>query len=524
MALLRSIATVGGYTMASRILGFARDILIAALLGAGPVADAFFVAFKLPNFFRRLFAEGAFNAAFVPLFSGRLATEGQEAARAFAVTVLSVMVVFLYLFVTVLQIAMPLLMYGFAPGFADDPVKFDLAIELTRITFPYLLFISLVSLLGGILNSLGRFAAAAATPIILNIVLIAALVGATPYLPTPGHALAWGVAVAGMAQFVWLAIACHRAGMTLALPRPRLTPGVRRLLRLMLPGAVGAGVVQINLLIDIVIASLLPTGAVSFLYYADRVNQLPLGVVGIAIGTALLPLLSRQLREGSADAARDSMNRGIEFALLLTIPGASALLVIAEPIITVLFQRGAFDGAISTATAQALMAYAVGLPAYVLIKVLGPGFFAREDTKTPVKIAIICVAVNVVLNLTLIHWLAHVGIALATALSAWLNAVLLIWTLRRRGHHALDARVRSRTLRILVASAGMAAVLWFMMFWGGDLFTGAAPVRIAALAVLIGVGLLVYAGLAIATGAANLADLRGFLKRGSPPPTLDQQP
>lgn len=524
MALLRSIATVGGYTMASRILGFARDILIAALLGAGPVADAFFVAFKLPNFFRRLFAEGAFNAAFVPLFSGRLATEGHEAARAFAVTVLSVMVVFLYLFVTLLQIGMPLLMYGFAPGFADEPAKFDLAIELTRITFPYLLFISLVSLLGGILNSLGRFAAAAATPIILNLVLIAALVGATPYLPTPGHALAWGVAAAGIAQFVWLAVACHRAGMTLALPRPRLSPGVRRLLRLMLPGAVGAGVVQINLLIDIVIASLLPTGAVSFLYYADRVNQLPLGVVGIAIGTALLPLLSRQLREGAADEARHSMNRGIEFALLLTVPGAAALLVIAQPIITVLFQRGAFDAQISAATGQALMAYAIGLPAYVLVKVLGPGFFAREDTTTPVKIAIVCVAVNVVLNLTLIHWLAHVGIALATALSAWLNAYLLMWTLRRRGHHALDARLRSRVPRILIASAGMAGVLWLMMVWGGDLFAGAVPTRIAALAVMIGIGLVVYAGLAIVTGAANLADLRGFLKRNSPPPTLDRQP
>ena len=510
--------------MASRILGFARDILIAALLGAGPVADAFFVAFKLPNFFRRLFAEGAFNAAFVPLFSGRLATDGQEAARAFAVTVLSVMVVFLLLFVTLLQIGMPLLMYGFAPGFADDPVKFDLAVELTRITFPYLLFISLVSLLGGILNSLGRFAAAAATPIILNIVLIGALIGATPYLPTPGHALAWGVAAAGMAQFVWLAVACQRAGMTLALPRPRLSPGVRRLLRLMLPGAVGAGVVQINLLIDIVIASLLPTGAVSFLYYADRVNQLPLGVVGIAIGTALLPLLSRQLREGDVDAARHSMNRGIEFALLLTIPGAAALLVIAEPIIVVLFQRGAFDATISTATSQALMAYAAGLPAYVLVKVLGPGFFAREDTTTPVKIAIVCVTVNIVLNLTLIHWLAHVGIALATALAAWLNAFLLMWTLGKRGHHALDSRLKSRVVRILIASAGMAAVLWLMMLWGGDYFAAAVPVRITALAVMIAVGLVAYALLAAVTGAANLADLRGFLKRGGPPPTLDQRP
>ncbi len=262
MALLRSIATVGGYTMMSRIFGFVRDILIAAMLGAGPIADAFFVAFKLPNFFRRLFAEGAFNAAFVPLFTGRLATDGRAAAQSFAAQVIAVMVTALLVFVTVFQIAMPVLMYGLAPGFAAEPAKFALAVDLTRITFPYLLFISLVSLLGGVLNSLGRFAAAAATPILLNLILIGSLLGAAPYLPTPGHALAWGVAVAGIVQFLWLIIACRRAGMSFRLPRPRLTPQVRRLLRLMLPGAVGAGVVQINLVIDIVIASLLPTGAI----------------------------------------------------------------------------------------------------------------------------------------------------------------------------------------------------------------------------------------------------------------------
>ena len=514
MALLRSIATVGGYTLISRFLGFARDILIAAILGAGPIADAFFVAFKLPNFFRRLFAEGAFNAAFVPLFSRRLASEGLASAQIFATSVLSVMVAFLYVFVTLLQIAMPFLMYGFAPGFTDDPEKFQLAIELTRITFPYLLFISLVSLLGGVLNSLGRFAAAAATPIILNIVLIGALLGATPFLPTAGHALAWGVAAAGAAQFVWLVFACHRAGMPLPLHWPRLTPGVRRVLRLMLPGAVGAGVVQINLLIDIVIASVLPTGAISYLYYADRVNQLPLGVVGLAIGTALLPLLSRQLREGSLEDARNSMNRGIEVALLLTVPAAAALLVIAEPIIIVLFERGEFSAATATATGQALMAYAVGLPAYVLVKVLGPGYFAREDTITPVKIAIVCVAVNVILNLTLIHFLAHVGIALATAISAWLNAFLLAWILHRRGHHRFDDRLWSRFFRTLFASAVMATVLWLVL--GnvmGPAFGGPVPMKIGALAILVTGGLGVYALLVIVTRAVVPSELKRLLSR-----------
>ncbi len=504
--------------MASRLLGFARDILIASHLGAGPVADAFFVAFKLPNFFRRLFAEGAFNAAFVPLFAARLAEAGQVAAERFAAQVMSVMVVFLFCFVTVLQIAMPWLMAVIAPGFVDDPAKYALAVDLAQTTFPYLLFISLVSLMGGVLNALDRFAAAAATPIILNIVLIAALLLATPYLPSPGHALAWGVATAGVAQFLWLIAACRREGMNFILPRPRLTPRVRRLLRLMVPGAIGAGVVQINLLIDIVIASILPTGAVSFLYYADRVNQLPLGVVGVAIGTALLPLLSRQLRTGEIAAAANSMNRGLEVALLLTVPASAALLVIAEPIVIVLFERGAFGSAISTATAQALMAYAVGIPAYVLIKVLAPGFFAREDTVTPVRIAILCVVLNIVLSLILIRYLAHAGIALATGISAWINAGLLAWVLHRRGHHSADRRLWSRIPRIVLAAGGMAAGLSGAMFLFGEIFVRDLELRIAALALLIAFGMALYFGLAALLGATRLSDLKDLLARRRRPP------
>lgn len=508
MALLRSIATVGGYTMMSRIFGFVRDILIAAMLGAGPIADAFFVAFKLPNFFRRLFAEGAFNAAFVPLFTGRLAADGRAAAQSFAAQVMAVMVTALLVFVTVFQIAMPVLMYGLAPGFAAEPAKFALAVDLTRITFPYLLFISLVSLLGGVLNSLGRFAAAAATPILLNLILIGSLLGAAPYLPTPGHALAWGVAVAGIVQFLWLIIACRRAGMSFRLPRPRLTPQVRRLLRLMLPGAVGAGVVQINLVIDIMIASLLPTGAISFLYYADRVNQLPLGVVGVAIGTALLPLLSRQIRAGEEAAARASMNRALEFSLLLSVPAAAALMVIAQPVVTVLFQRGAFGADTGTATAHALMAYAAGLPAYVLIKVVGPGFFAREDTTTPVKVAVFCVALNLVLNLILIQFIAHVGIALATAISAWVNAGLLAFILQRRGHHTMDDRLKKRLPRMVFAAAVMAAGLVAAMELLGDALAGPVTVRIIALGALVLGGVALYAVSAIGFGAAAIADVR----------------
>ena len=287
MKLLPAIATVGGYTMLSRVLGFVRDILIAAFLGAGMVADAFFVAFKLPNFFRRLFAEGAFNAGFVPIFSEIIERDGHQSARQFAQSALSVLVVALVLLVGLFQALMPWLMYGLAPGFAAWPEKFDLTVQLTQITFPYLLFISVVSLMGGVLNSLARFAAVAATPVLLNLCLIGALLVLTRYTATPGHALAWGVAAAGMIQFVWLVGALRRAGVMLRFPRPRLTPQVRRLLRLMAPAAIGAGVVQINLVVDIVLASLLPSGSVSYLFYADRLNQLPLGVVGVAVGTAL---------------------------------------------------------------------------------------------------------------------------------------------------------------------------------------------------------------------------------------------
>ena len=515
MALIRSIATVGGYTMISRVLGFVRDILVAAFLGAGPVADAFFVAFKLPNFFRRLFAEGAFNAAFVPLFARHMSEGGAGAARGFAEEVMSVFVVFLLFFVTGLQITMPWLMYGFAPGFVDDPYRFDLAVSLAQVTFPYLLFISLVSQLGGILNGLGRFAAAAATPIILNLCLIAVLLGLGSVMETPGHALAWGVAAAGAAQFVWLIVVCHRAEFPLRMRAPKLTPQVKRLLILMLPGAIGAGVVQINLLIDVVIASLLPSGSVSFLYYADRVNQLPLGVIGVAVGTALLPLLSRQLRAGDEDQAAGSLNRAMEFGLLLTIPAAVALMIIPYPLIAVLFERGAFGPAETAATAAALAAYALGLPAYVLIKVLGPGFFAREDTVTPVKIAAGCVAINLVINLLLMGPFLHVGIALATTISAWINAGLLLFVLRRRGHFQPDGRLRKAIPRVLLASVAMAAAVVFSM----ERLAGYAAVdpvqRTIALAAVVAIGLVAFATTALLFGAVRRKDIERMLDRSA---------
>jgi putative peptidoglycan lipid II flippase len=514
MALFRSIATVGGWTMGSRVLGFVRDILIASLLGAGQVTDAFFVALQLPNIFRRLFAEGAFNAAFVPLFAGELTESGRAAAREFAERVLGVMAGVLIVFSLLVEIFMPQVMGVIAGGFRDDPQKFQLAVDFARLTFPYLLFVSLAAMLSGILNTLERFVAAAAAPILLNIILISALVAVSlDWLPDPGLALSWGVLIAGIGQYLWLVFACARAGLLPTVPRLVMGPRVRRLFALMGPGIIGAGVYQINVLIGVRLASELPEGSVSFLYFADRVNQLPLGVVGAAVGVTLLPLLSRQLKAGDDAGARDSQNRAIEFAMLLTIPAAAALLILPGPIVTVLFQRGQFGAHDGLATAAALTAFASGLPAYVLIKALAPGFFAREDTATPVKIAVGALLLNVAVALSLMPFLAHVGIALATAISAWANSIALAILLYRRGLWVPDARLKTRLARTVVSSAVMAAVLWVAV-------RGLAPWLIAgslggifALALVVVGGLVVYAVLAQFLGIMRWTEMRALLRR-----------
>lgn len=510
MVLLRSIATVGGMTMISRVFGFLRDVLIAGTLGAGPIADAFFVAFRFPNLFRSLFAEGAFTAAFVPIFAGILEGEGKARAVAFAQQAFSVLLWILLLFVVIVEMAMPLAIIVLAPGFGADPEKFDLTVTLSRIVFPYLLFISLVALLAGVLNSLGRFAAAAAAPILLNLCMIAALLWLEPYTVTAGHALAWGVAAAGLIQFIWLWVACMRAGIPIRLPRPRLTPEVRTLMMRALPVALGAGIYQVNMMVNTMIASLLPVGAVSYLFYADRIHQLPIGVVGVAVGTALLPLLSRQLRAGHLSAAHYSQNRALELALLLTLPAAVAMAVIAEPITTALFQRGAFDVDDARATAVTLMALAVGLPAYMLVKTLTPAYFARQDTRTPVKIAACTVVLNIALNLVLMWPLLYVGIALATSLSAWANALALAVILYRRGFLKFDTRLSSRLPRTLAATAVMAGSL-ILVQWGlDDWLAGDQHQRIVALVLLVVIGLGSFALSAQVFGAAAWADLRAL--------------
>lgn len=512
MALLRSFATVSGWTAASRVLGFVRDILIAQVIGAAPVADAFFVAFRIPNMFRRIFGEGAFNAAFVPLFSRRLEEDGQDAARRFAEETLAVFVTVLLALTVVAMVAMPWLMLVMAPGFLDDQDKFDLTVELSVIAFPYLLFMALMAFFGGVLNSMMRFMAAAAAPILLNVFFIVALLAIIPFTEWPGQAMAWTVAAAGVAQFLVVAVALNRAGISLRLRLPRITPGVRRLVTLMIPGLLSAAVLQLNLVVGTIIASF-QDGAVSYLYYADRMYQLPLGLIGIGFGIVLLPELSRKLRAGDDAAAMDSMNRGIEFAMLLTLPAALALMVIAEPIIVVLFERGAFDREASQATAWALVAFAAGLPAYVLVKILQPGFFSREDMVTPLRYAAVSVAVNIVFSLALFFPLGHVGIALATAIAAWVNTGMLFVALKRRGFLALDTPLRRRLPRTAVAGALMAAALWAGAWYLSPWFDGNAWLRVSGLVILIAGGLAVFGGLALMLGAASPAELRRLLRR-----------
>jgi putative peptidoglycan lipid II flippase len=511
--MLRGILTVGGWTMASRLLGFVRDMMIAATLGAGPIADAFFVALKLPNLFRRLFGEGAFNAAFVPEFAGLHATEGPATARRFAEEAFAVMTLWLGLLTLAGEIAMPWMMAVLAPGFEATPEKFALAVTLSRITFPYLILICLAALVSGVLNGIDRFTAASASYVLFNVVSIAFLLWLTPYVPTAGHALAWGVTAAGVAQLSVLIWACRRAGFRLRLLMPRFTPQVRVLLRRMAPGLLGAGVTQLNLAVDVIIASLLPAGTVSVLYYADRVQQLPLGVIGTAVGTALLPLLSRQVRAGEAQAAIGTQNRALEYALFLTLPAALALIVSAWPVIAVLFGRGAFDPADVTRASQALAAYAIGLPAFVAVKVVAPGFFARGDTATPVKVGLAAVVLNLALNLAFMVPLRHMGPPLATSLAAMFNLGGLAWVLRRRGHLVLDARLRRHAAGMLAAALVMAVALLVTQH---VLFTLLAPrgvLRMAALGALIAVGMVAYFGAGHLLGAFDLRDTLSLLAR-----------
>jgi putative peptidoglycan lipid II flippase len=491
MSLVKSSATIGFFTLLSRITGFIRDVIMANMIGASWLSDAFFVAFKLPNFFRRLFAEGAFNVAFIPSFASILTSEGRDAAMRFASEVMSVLLMVLLTLNAIFIVFMPWIMPAFAPGFADSPEKFDLTVALAQITFPYILFISLVSLLSGVLNSMNKFAAPAANPILLNLCMIAGMLFLTNHVETPAHALAISVFIAGIVQLGWLIAICRNHHMLPSLVIPKITPKVKTLLLLMAPAALGSGVQQLNLLVDVIIASHIED-AVSYLYYADRITELPIGMIGVAIGTAMLPMMSRQIREGNKQAAQNSMNRGIELVMLFGFPATAALLALAEPVIRVLYFHGAFNEHDMVATYLALMAFTVGLPAFLLVKVFAPGFFANLDTKTPFKIAVLCVVINLVLNLTLIHWLAHVGMALATSIAGWVNALLMGYILYKRGIFVPDITLRRRLTRMAVAAKIMVLAVVLINGAMSAFYLEDMATRTLTLTVVILSGMLIY--------------------------------
>ena len=459
---LRGFLTVGGWTMLSRVLGLVRDQLLAALMGVGPVQDAYQIAFRLPNMFRRLFGEGALNAAFVPLFSSLLAQEGTGPARRFANETLSVLIAWLTLLTVVGEIFMPGVLRLLAPGFAHDGVRDTLAISLSRITFPYLVLICGAALVSGVLNGMHHFGVAAAAYVSFNVVGIAAILLLPPYVGGVANAAAWGVTASGVIQFAILLFALHRAGMTLHPVVPCVTPRIRQLLGRMAVGLVGSGITQINLMIDTIIATLLPAGSVSLMYFADRVNQLPLGVLGAAAGTTLLPVLTRHLARGEIQDAHAIHNRAIEYALVLTLPATLGLILVAEPVMMTLFGHGSFSAHDAVMSAQSLRAYALGLPAFVMVKVLSPGFFARGDTRTPVIIGMGTLALNLVLNLAFMHPLAHVGPPLASSIAAIVNVVVLGGVLLRNGAMLLTESLVSRLSRMTACTALMGVVVMFL--------------------------------------------------------------
>lgn len=490
--LVRSVITVSSLTVLSRILGFVRDILIASILGAGPIADAFFVAFRFPNFFRRLFAEGAFNAAFVPTFSRLLLRESQEAACICASQIYSVLTFVLIALVVFVELTIPWLMYVIAPGFAETPERFEMTVYFTRITFPYIFFISIAALFTGILNSLHRFAVGAAAPVILNVTMILALVFFVTALPTPGHSLAWAVTLAGIGQLMWVRYETRRSCIQIQLKLPRLTEPVRRLLSLMLPASLAAGVVQVNMLIGTIFLSFLPAGAISYIVFADRLIQLPLSLVGVAISTALLPALSQQLELGKKVEARQTQNRSLEFSFFLILPATFALFFLAEPMICTLFERGKFGRAETIATAQCLAAFSIGLPAYVMVKVFATTFFAHHNTKIPLHAAVLAVIANIILNFILFFPLGYVGIALATALASWVNAGWLIYQLWRSKLLLPDQRLYQRLPRFLLSCFVMMAAVSVCSYLFGLTEQTSQFLRFLSLAGLILIGLTTY--------------------------------
>ncbi|CDG38292.1 murein biosynthesis integral membrane protein MurJ [Asaia bogorensis] len=514
--MLRNLITVGGWTMLSRILGLVRDQLLAAFLGAGPVQDAYQIAFRLPNMFRRLFGEGAFNAAFVPLFTERLTAHGQADASRFASQALSCLSAWLLGLTILGEVFMPWIIEIIAPGFNHAGGRFEMAVTLTRITFPYLILICTAALVAGVLNGLHRFSMAAGAYVSFNIVGIATiLLGALVFHDTATWT-AIGITVSGFVQLGLLLWSVRRAGVRLTLPRPRLTGEMRDMLRRLWPGLVGSGATQLNLTVDTLISTLLPAGSISWLYFADRVNQLPLGVLGAAAGTTLLPVLTRHAAEHDTAGGQKTLNQAIDYASILTFPACFGLLALAPEIMATLFGYGKFTTEDALSSAQSLRAYALGLPAFILIKVLSPGFFAHGDTRTPVRIGFLTLALNLALNLALYRPLTHVGPPLASTIAALVNLGFLAVILHRRSVFRPDAALVGRLLRVIAASFLMALVtVTLARLIAPGLVMWHGLMRAMMLGILMGLAGVVYLAALWAFGVAQPDRLlRRVLRRG----------
>jgi putative peptidoglycan lipid II flippase len=486
--------------------------MTAQYIGAGPVSDAFFVALKLPNFFRRVTAEGAFSVSFVPLYSEALEKDGEQEAAAFASNAFMIMFYVLSLFTIAALFFMPYIIYVIAPGFGVGEYRYELAVELCRITFPYLVLMSLSALIGGALNAVDKFAPFAIAPTLFNICLIIALL-LRNHAETPGHAMAWGIVISGVLQLIWLILSAYRNNIRIKLVRPKFTPRIKKVFKLMGPGVIGAGVIQINLFADMVIGSFLAQGSISYLYYADRLNQLPLGMVGIAVGTALLPMLSRALAKGDNQEARNLFNRALELCFLLALPAAVALMVIPLPLITALFERGAFTRHDSQITATVLAGYALGLPSYIAIKVFSSAHWARHDTMTPVRISVTVTVTNIILSLILIQYMGVAGIALAMGLTGWMQFAMHMKALKNYPVVAFDERFLRVWKMIILSAVLMALVLLGTNYFVNDMImNGHGLKRLLGLGVLVGCGGLTYALAIFGTGVLKVGEIREYLR------------